>query len=115
MACGDYERERPMTRLHFHDRRTECWTYPRISIYDDAWDGGAYLDFLEKDSDDDASLRIYVHVPFCKHFCTFCPYYKRPYGSVSRGDRMSVICAIATELELYAARPNISGRTLSAI
>jgi oxygen-independent coproporphyrinogen III oxidase len=99
----------------FRDRKSECWNYPRISIYDDAWDGGPYLDFLDNEVENDAPLRIYLHVPFCKHFCTFCPYYKEPYNSLSRSERMAVLYAMADELEMYADRPNIGARKLSSI
>lgn len=99
----------------FQDRKNECWNYPRISVHENAWDGGDYLGFLDSEAPDGAPLRIYLHVPFCKHFCTFCPYFKAPYTSLSEDERMAVLHAMARELAMYAARPNVRDRELTSI
>ncbi len=41
------------------------------------WTGGAFRDFAEEAFMKDVSrpLALYVHVPFCHHHCTFCPFY----------------------------------------
>jgi coproporphyrinogen III oxidase-like Fe-S oxidoreductase len=99
----------------FRDRKTECWTYPGISRYRNAWDGGRYLNFLASVPDDGASLRIYLHVPFCKHLCTFCPYYKKPYDGVPAAERLAFVRAVGAELAMYARLPWIANRELSSI
>ena len=41
------------------------------------WTGGTFHDFAEEAFMRDVSrpLALYVHVPFCHHHCTFCPFY----------------------------------------
>lgn len=41
------------------------------------WTGGTFRDFAEEAFMADVSrpLALYIHVPFCHHHCTFCPFY----------------------------------------
>jgi len=41
------------------------------------WKGGAFREFAEEAfmADVTRPLALYVHVPFCHHHCTFCPFY----------------------------------------
>lgn len=104
------------TMMRFKDRKPECWTYPRMSIFqEEVIDRERYFSFLGEAPSDDAPLRVYLHIPFCKQFCVFCPYYKKVYGSVEGRDRISLFQAFAREIEMYASRPQIGGRIVESI
>ena len=99
----------------FQFRQTECWTYPRMSALENGLsDQAEFFSFLD-DKSDDQPLRVYLHIPFCKQFCSFCPYYKKTYGSSGRGEKLTLFRAFATEIARYAARPQIAGRKVSTI
>src|SRR5262245_30390379 len=96
----------------FKDRKTECWTYPRMSIFQEAIDRQGYLSFLDETPGDDMPLHLYLHIPFCKQFCVFCPYFKKVYGATERSERLTLFRMFARELELHAAHPQIAGRSV---
>lgn len=100
----------------FEDRQTECWAYPKICVYENALtERNEYFSFLDEEPESSLPLRIYVHVPYCKQFCTFCPYHKSVYGATERDVQNRMFHAFARELEMYAARPQVAGRKVSTI
>jgi oxygen-independent coproporphyrinogen III oxidase len=60
-----------------------------------------------------ATLGLYLHIPFCRKRCKFC--YFRVYTDKDSGEIGSYLDALAIEVELYAARPAISGRPLKFV
>lgn len=50
--------------------------------------------------DADGNLGLYIHIPFCKKLCSFCPYYKVEYDSLLLGDFYR---ALIKEIKLVAA------------
>jgi coproporphyrinogen III oxidase-like Fe-S oxidoreductase len=100
----------------FKDRKPEYWTYPRMSIFQkEATDRERYFSCLDDAPSDAAPLRVYLHIPFCKQFCVFCPYFKKVYGSIDKSARLRLFQAFAREIAMYAARPQIGSRTVASI
>ncbi len=60
-----------------------------------------------------ATLGLYLHIPFCRKRCKFC--YFRVYTDKDAGEIGSYLDALATEVELYAARPAVAGRPLEFV
>jgi oxygen-independent coproporphyrinogen III oxidase len=58
-------------------------------------------------------LGLYLHIPFCRKRCKFC--YFRVYTDKNADDISGYLDALATEVELYAARPAIAGRPLEFV
>ena len=54
-------------------------------------------------------LGIYVHIPFCRKRCHFC--YFKVYTDKDSDEINTYLDAVAQELQLYARRPFINGRT----
>jgi len=55
-------------------------------------------------------LGLYIHIPFCRSLCPFCPYYKILYKK-NLADRY--YAALLKELEVY--RPFLKGKYISSI
>lgn len=103
------------TLNRFQFRQTECWTYPKFSTLDqNAVDQATFFSFLDKEPNGDP-LRLYLHIPYCKQFCSFCPYYKKTYGSTDSSEKLALFDAFAREMAMYAARPQIAGRKVASI
>ena len=58
-------------------------------------------------------IGIYVHVPFCQKKCDYC-YYLSYIGQQPATISRYIDCVVR-ELQLYAARPAVSGRPLAFV
>src|SRR5262245_39034355 len=59
----------------------------------------------------DAPLGLYLHIPFCRKRCHFC--YFRVYTDKNAADVQRYLDVLATEWNLYAEQPAVSGRPLN--
>lgn len=65
----------------FTKRKTEIWNYPILSEHHDKITNvNEFVSNFGKITLD-RSISIYIHIPYCKTFCYFCPYYKELNGS----------------------------------
>ena len=63
-----------------------------------------------------SGIGLYIHVPYCRHACPYCDFYKVELGSRPAGDRLAFPRRIARELELALERwPTLAGRPLDTI
>jgi len=71
-------------------------------------------DLLSQNSSDD--LGIYIHVPFCKHECPYCDFYKFSIKSKPSNQRTAYLNQIFSELNLWGEKhPEIFKKTMSTI
>jgi oxygen-independent coproporphyrinogen-3 oxidase len=61
----------------------------------------------------DATLGLYVHIPFCRKRCKFC--YFRVYTDKNAGEVGRYVDAVGHEADLYAARAAVTGRPLKFV
>jgi oxygen-independent coproporphyrinogen-3 oxidase len=61
----------------------------------------------------DATLGLYLHIPFCRLRCKFC--YFKVYTDKDGGQVAEYLEALAREVELYSALPAVAGRPLKFI
>ncbi len=62
------------------------------------------------------ALGFYIHVPFCRHVCPYCDFYKVALGPAGRGARGRYARAVAREIDLLAAaHPGATGRRLASV
>jgi len=66
-------------------------------------------DVLETPAPTDTNLGLYFHIPFCRKRCHFC--YFRVYTDKNAGEIKAYLDAAIRELEMYADKPYIKGRT----
>lgn len=64
---------------------------------------------LDRPPEPGAPLGLYVHIPFCRRRCHFC--YFKVYTDKNASQIQGYIDALVSELELYAERSAIVGRT----
>lgn len=63
----------------FTNRITDVWDYPKLSIYNNqAENQTEFFGFLEEPSANN-DIRLYIHIPYCNSFCSFCQFYKEAY------------------------------------
>jgi oxygen-independent coproporphyrinogen-3 oxidase len=68
------------------------------------------------ESGTDPALGFYVHVPFCRHICPYCDFYKVALGAAGRGARGRYARAVAREIDLLAVmHPEANHRPLASI
>ena len=83
--------------------------YPPYST----WNDEAVSDVhqaLEEQPQPDATLGLYLHIPFCRKRCKFC--YFRVYTDKNSSEIDTYLNALAKEVELYSKQPAIAGRPL---
>ncbi|MBN1441068.1 MAG: coproporphyrinogen III oxidase family protein [Planctomycetes bacterium] len=69
------------------------------------------LEALDRSPAPETPLGIYVHIPFCRRRCHFC-YFRVYTGRDARKDRIArYVDAAVRELEIYAGKPLIEGRS----
>ena len=65
---------------------------------------------LQHPSSAEVDLGLYLHIPFCRKRCKFC--YYRVYTDKNSKEIEQYLDLLVREVELYAAMPAISGRSL---
>ncbi len=67
-------------------------------------------DVLRRPPATDATLGLYLHIPFCRQRCKFC--YFRVVTDKNSSDVRAYLDALASEVERYAELPAVAGRPL---
>lgn len=70
----------------------------------------AWLKALEEPCSERCTL--YMHIPFCKSRCLFCPFYM---GAGSREKMSAYVSLLKRELETASERPRIASRKINAV
>lgn len=82
--------------------------YPPYSFWTPEHVSEAYA-ALDRRPAPETPLGIYVHIPFCRKRCHFC--YFKVYTDKDSDEINDYLEAVVREVELYAQRPFIDGRT----
>lgn len=66
----------PLTMAFAEEKKTMP-SLARMRPQPPEWDGGSFAEFGAKAfmARSERPLALYIHVPFCHHHCTFCPFY----------------------------------------
>ncbi|MYG00282.1 coproporphyrinogen III oxidase family protein [Candidatus Poribacteria bacterium] len=83
--------------------------YPPYSTWNDDAVPNVHYSLSEKPRPD-ATLGLYMHIPFCRKRCKFC--YFRVYTDKNSSEIDTYLNALAKEIELYSQQPAITGRPL---
>lgn len=86
--------------------------YPPYSAWGDK-DVPAVREALDAPPRPDATLGLYMHIPFCRKRCKFC--YFRVYTDKNSSEIDVYLNALAKEVELYSAQPAIANRPLKFV
>jgi oxygen-independent coproporphyrinogen-3 oxidase len=86
--------------------------YPPYSFWEEDTLDRA-LTVLDSPGDPDTPLGLYLHIPFCRKRCKFC--YFRVFTDKNARDIDRYLEALAAEVELYAPRKLIEGRSLDFV
>lgn len=99
----------------FSNRVTDVWDYPKLSIYNNEKERDPnYFAFLSTDNKSfTRDMRLYVHIPFCQSFCSFCQFYKEPCNNEEM--MRQYVDAVVKELQFYAGTRYMSDATVSSI
>ena len=83
--------------------------YPPYSTWNDSAVAEVHR-ALSEEPRPDATLGLYLHIPFCRKRCKFC--YFRVYTDKNSSEIDTYLNALAKEVELYSKQPAITGRPL---
>ncbi len=86
--------------------------YPPYSFWKQDTTGQADR-VLNAPPDPNATLGLYLHIPFCRKRCKFC--YFRVYTDKNASQIETYLNALATEIETYSKKPAVAGRDLKFI
>lgn len=102
-----------MTENDFFDinkRINLTWFYPKICRFQDSIEARRrdYFRFLDQQAAE-APLLLYIHIPFCESFCSYCPCFKENVHRYSFEQREAFIQTLIKELKMYSQTPFIQG------
>ena len=83
--------------------------YPPYSVWNESAVPDVY-NALAEEPLDDATLGLYLHIPFCRKRCKFC--YFRVYTDKNSSEIDTYLNALAEEIELYGRQPALVSRPL---
>ena len=81
--------------------------YPPFSVWSPDY-RPAIESALDRPTDPNAPLGLYLHIPFCRKRCKFC--YFRVYTDKSASDIETYLSSLSREIALYAQRDGLKGR-----
>lgn len=101
-------------KITFSNRITDVWDYPKLSTYNNQAGDPSYFHFLSgRNQSFTRDMRLYVHIPFCKSFCSFCQFYKEPCSN--EGLMKQYVEAVIRELAMYAGTRYMAEARITSI
>lgn len=87
------------TLFSIENRKNLTWFYPKICSYQD----NHQLEISKAlDGESDSSpLLLYIHIPFCASFCSYCACFKENFYAYTYEERKEFVNALIDELEYY--------------
>jgi oxygen-independent coproporphyrinogen-3 oxidase len=86
--------------------------YPPYSFWDPSQVEGVH-EALAAPPRSDATLGLYLHIPFCRRRCKFC--YFKVYTDKDNAQVKRYLAAMAREVEMYAEQAAVAGRPLEFV
>lgn len=104
-----------MNNYSFEKRITDVWDYPKLSIYNNQIKSKeGYFDFLDKVEENNKGIRLYIHIPFCTSFCSFCQFYKEPFNK-NEAYMDDYFSSVVKELKYYSEKAYIKSQKVTSI
>jgi oxygen-independent coproporphyrinogen-3 oxidase len=90
--------------------------YPFLSPISDSANEGQVNSFIENLASTDRSLALaglYIHIPFCRNFCVFCPIYKTHIPD--EAGLAAYVEQLIREMDAYAGLSYVQGLKIGAV
>lgn len=97
------------------NRKNLTWFYPKICKFQDNQNFVKQLDGLNDCNDNNSPLLLYIHIPFCASFCSYCACFKENFYAYSFEDREKFTECIVNEIEFYFSKRFIKDAPVSYI
>lgn len=81
------------------NRKNLTWFYPKICKFQDDKDFLGQLDRIYNKEGRDNPLLLYIHIPFCASFCSYCACFKENFYAYSYEEREKFTECIVKEIE----------------
>lgn len=75
------------------------WFYPKICKFQDNKDFVKTLDEICNKKENDSSLLLYIHIPFCASFCSYCACFKENFYTYNFEERKKFVECIVKEIQ----------------
>lgn len=93
-------------KIVFTERLTNFYRYPGICRFQDKIeDMESFLSFLNTPHPRERQVVIYLHIPFCRSMCNYCPFYKVFYKKLDKETMDRFVDMMVLELKKYAREP----------
>lgn len=87
-----------------NNRKNLTWFYPKICKYQNKIYSENIFEFLEQ-SNPNIPLLLYIHIPFCESFCSYCACFKENFYAYTYEQRKQFVDSIIKELKRYFWTP----------
>ena len=87
----------------FKEKLTNFYRYPSICGFQDSIkNSDEFMSNLKTVSKTERDTMIYIHIPFCRSMCMYCPFYKVHVNSVDYETKKRFVDCLVLELEKYS-------------
>ena len=87
----------------FKEKLTNFYRYPSVCGFQDAIkDTDKFISPLNDSNKPQRDTMIYIHIPFCRSMCIYCPFYKVHVQSMSYDAKKRFVDCLIFELEKYS-------------
>jgi len=99
------------SRVHFRERLTNFYRYPRICLFQDKIaDKKEFMSYLKEPHAGGKMLYIYIHIPWCTSMCNYCPFYHTYLHHTDETTIARFVSAVVREIGNYGREPFFYGR-----
>lgn len=85
--------------FNMENRKNLTWFYPKLCRFQDNKDFLKQLNTLYNKQGNNRPLLLYIHIPFCASFCSYCACFKENYYSYDYQDREKFTNSIIKEIK----------------
>jgi len=87
----------------FKEKLTNFYRYPSICGFQDSIENiDSFMNKLNTDNKIERDTMIYIHIPFCRSMCIYCPFYKVHVNSIDYEAKKRFVDCLVLELEKYS-------------